>query len=80
MSGFGDCVDATAELHRKTVASSFWNHELEEELREHGWEDFKFHVVEDREKAMDKVDAKRAVTVYEHKDCTEECRHRGETL
>ena len=77
-AGNDDGVDKNAQLHRKSVASSFWNHELEEELYEQGWEDFKFHAVDDREKVMEIVDAKRAVTVYEHKNCPEECRRRGE--
>ena len=59
------------------MANAFWNHELEQELREKGWEDFKFFTPEDRETAMEKIDAVRAVTVYEHHDCTEVCRQKG---
>ncbi len=66
------------ELHRKTIASAFWNYELEQELREQGWEDFSFFTADYREKAMEKVDSMRAVTVYEYKVCPEECRRRGE--
>ena len=51
------------ELTRKNVASAFWNYEIEEELREQGWGNYCFHSVGDREKAMQKVDEKRAVTI-----------------
>ena len=59
------------------MASAFWNYEIEEELREQGWGNYCFHSVGDREKAMQKVDEKRAVTIYEHKHCSAECRRRG---
>jgi len=66
-----------AEIHRKTVANGFWNHEVEEELRAQGMDDFLFKTTSDREKAMSKIDELRATTIYEHKECSEECRRRG---
>ncbi len=65
------------EITRKTVASAFWNYEIEEELHEQGWGNYRFYCAGDREKAMQKVDEKRAVTVYDHKHCSAECRRRG---
>ena len=66
-----------AQLNRKTVSSSFWNYELEDELREKGWIDFKFKTPADREVAMDKIDQVRAGCVYDHGKCSDECVQRG---
>ena len=65
-----------AELHRKTVASAFWNGEVEGEWRDHN-PDFVFRTAQDRELFMDVVDRKRAVTTYEHAHCSEKCKKRG---
>lgn len=67
-----------SELGRKAVANFFWNHELEEELRELKWQEYTFFTADDREKAMEEIDAKRAVSLYEHNQCSEECQRRGE--
>ena len=34
---------------KSTVAQAFWNSEVEMELREQGWEDYRFAKQEDRE-------------------------------
>ena len=47
------------------------------ELREQGWEEYRFAKQEDREKLMEKVDRERATTIYAHKHCTELCKKRG---
>lgn len=69
-----------SDLHRKTVASAFWNNELEEELREEGWDNFAFMKVDDREEMMQKIDEKRAMTRYTHINCSEECMGRGKWI
>ena len=66
-----------AQLNRKTVSSSFWNYELEDELREKGWNDFKFKLPIDREIAMERIDRVRAGSVYDHGKCSQECINRG---
>ena len=33
---------SASELHHKTVANAFWNCELEQELRELNWENYRF--------------------------------------
>ena len=66
-----------SEIHRKTVSQAFWNSEVEMELRERGWEKYRFAKQEDREKLMEKVDKERATTIYAHKHCTELCKKRG---
>ena len=45
--GLQECK-SIVELHRKVVSSAFWNSEVEDELRELGWINFKFenHVEE----------------------------------
>ncbi|KAJ7361955.1 hypothetical protein OS493_014603 [Desmophyllum pertusum] len=65
----------------KQAASSFWNGELEAELRELEKLDF-FGLMkknEDREKVMEKVDKVRAKSVYSHSpaDCSDSCKARG---
>ena len=64
------------EINSKTVASAFWTHQLEAELRECGKEDYLFESSGSREKCMDEIDADRAKTAYSHTsdDCCDECR------
>ena len=66
-----------AELHRKTVANAFWNGEVENEIRELGWDHVTFKKAQDRERIMEEIDNERAVNVYEHNHCTEDCKRRG---
>ena len=66
-----------AEIHRKTIANGFWNYELEEELREQNLDGYLFVKTSDREKAMDMIDELRATNIYEHSNCSEECKLRG---
>ena len=67
------------EIHSKTVASAFWNHQVEAELRERGWEEYLFASSSSREECMKKIDEERANSVYPHdeSDCSEECKQRG---
>ena len=71
---------SVAEIHRKTVASGFWNYEVEQEMREQNMADFSFLRTSDREKFMEVIDEQRATTIYEHTDCSEECKLRGNKL
>ncbi len=66
-----------SEIGRKTVASAFWNYQLESELREEGHEMYLFTDSKSREKCMDEIDRKRCVSVYAHEQCSEECKKRG---
>lgn len=59
------------------MANAFWNGELEAEIREGELKDYAFLKDGDREKAMEVIDAKRAVSIYQHTQCSEECRKRG---
>lgn len=67
------------EVHSKTVASAFWSHQVEVELRERGWEEYLFVSSSSREDCIKKIDEKRARSVYPHheSDCSEECKQRG---
>ena len=42
--------------------------------------DFSFLRTSDREKFMEVIDEQRATTIYEHRDCSEECKLRGNKL
>lgn len=66
-----------AKIHRKTIAEGFWNYELEEELRDQKLDGYLFVRTGDREKAMNMIDELRATTIYEHNNCSEECKLRG---
>ena len=66
-----------AEIHRKIIAEGFWNYELEEEMREQGLDSYLFVQNSDREKAMNMIDKLRATKIYEHSNCSEECKLRG---
>lgn len=66
-----------AELHRKTVAGAFWAGEVEAEWREHD-NGFVFRSGDDKNVFMTEVDKKRAVTTYEHDNCSKACKKRGE--
>jgi hypothetical protein len=86
----GDAIDSEAsphssglhEINSKTVASAFWTHQLEAELRECGTEGYLFENGGSREECMDEIDAGRAKTAYSHtsEDCSDECRRRGEPV
>ena len=67
------------EFDRKVVADSFWWGELEAELRDHGWEDYRFQTDSDREECMRKIEEERCKTTYPHnkEDCSDLCRARG---
>ena len=67
------------EIHSKTVASAFWNHQVEAELRERGWEEYLFVSSSSREDCMKKIDEERAKSIYPHHEsnCSEECKQRG---
>ena len=71
-----ECANKS-EIHRKIVAHAFWNGKVEMELRERGWEDYRFMISEDRERLMERVDRECATTVYAHKRCSELCKKRG---
>lgn len=75
---FSDTVPYTAEVHRKTIANMFWNYELEDELRESGRLSVVFRKNSDREEVMQDIDNARAVTRYEHNECSNHCIQRGE--
>ena len=49
-----------AQLSYKTVSSSYWNYEVEDELWEKGLIDFKFKIPADREMAVERIDQIRA--------------------
>ena len=49
-----------SELHFKTVGSAFWNHQVEEELRESGWEKYLFANRGSREECMMRNDVEWA--------------------
>ena len=68
-----------SELHCKTIASAFWNHQVEAELREKGWEEYLFANTGSREECMRRIDEERAKSVYSHdeNECSEECKRRG---
>ena len=59
------------------VARAFWNSELEDELREQGWINYRFESVDDDRKVLEEIDRQRAATVYPHQTCSDECRKRG---
>ena len=61
------------------LALAFWNHQVEAELRERGWEEYLFASSSSREECMKKIDEERANSVYPHdeSDCSEECKQRG---
>ena len=68
---------SVAEIHRKTVANGFWNYEVEQEMQEQNMKDFSFVRTCDREKFMVAINEMQAATIYDHKDCSEECKLRG---
>ena len=62
-------------MHRKVVAAAFWNSEVEEELRELGWIDFRFQKAGNHAEVLDKIDRQRSMTVYSsNHSCSEECK------
>ena len=48
------------------MATAFWTHQLEEELRECGVDDYLFDDSSSQKDCMDKIDCKRAKTGYAH--------------
>lgn len=65
------------ELHRKRVASAFWNLEVEAEIREQNNLVHTFDGAGARDQYMDQVDDMRARSVYPHTECSDECKKRG---
>lgn len=61
----------------KVAAKAFWIGESESELRRLKKEDFRFHLDEDLDKAMVMIDEERRQNIYEHPNCSEECKLRG---
>ena len=68
-----------SEIHRKTVASAFWNCLIEKELRESDDTEYTFCDETSREEYMIKVDEhrKRIQYVQSNHECTSECKKRG---
>ena len=69
--------DSFPEIHRKSIASAFWNYQVEQELTECNTRHHTFSSDSSREEYMDEVDAKRRITPYAHSTCFEECKKRG---
>ena len=67
------------EITPHLAAEAFYNVEVEAELREIGWEDYRFKKNSDREECMQKIEKRRSTTVYLHSPsaCTEDCKKRG---
>ena len=65
------------EMKAECCANSFYNGELELELRRIKRLDYSFRKDSDREKCMKMVENYRRENLYPHLDCTAECRARG---
>ena len=65
-----------SELHCKIVASAFWNHQVEAELRERGWEEYLFANTSSQEDCMRRIDEEQAKSVCSHdeNERSEECK------
>lgn len=74
-------MSSVLELSEKQVAATFWNGELEIEVRGTGQLDFYglFHKNEDREAVMEEIERRRSQSVYVHssEDCSQDCKKRG---
>ena len=68
------------QLNRKSVASTFWKYQIEDELSDDNRRDYSFCGSQAQEKFMEEVNIKRANSVYEHKSCFDECKRRGKKL
>ncbi|XP_065916828.1 uncharacterized protein [Dysidea avara] len=64
-------------LHRKSVASAWWTHQIEKELSEENHRSYIFSGPQAQENYMEEVDIKRANSVYKHENCSDECKKRG---
>ena len=67
------------EFSEKQVAATFWNDELEMEVRRVGRLDFSelFHKNKDRETVMEEIERRRSqsVYVYSSEDCSQDCKN-----
>ena len=74
-------LSSVLELSEKQVAATFWNGELEIEVRGTGQLDFcgLFHKNDDREAVMEEIERRRSQSVYVHssEDCSQDCKKRG---
>ncbi len=72
-------MDPVSELTPHLVAVSFYNGEMEDELRVIGMEAYIFKQDADRENCMEIIDESRRHAMYAHKaeQCTDECKKRG---
>ena len=68
------------ELTPAIVAESFYNGEIEAELRRVGLLEHHFRLDSDRQECMRMLEIKRRQSVYPHINCTEECKKRGSLL
>ena len=66
-----------SEITPKIAAKAFWVGETELELRRLNKVDFMFVKDDDIEKAMEEIEEKRRLSLYEHLDCSEACQERG---
>ncbi len=72
--GLSECT-SQVELHRKFVAQAFWNSDRGGGgTLERGWLDVRFSTIRSREEVMEAVDRERAVSVYQHSMCSDECK------
>ena len=67
------------EFSEKQVAATFWNGELEMEVRRVEQLDFYglFHKNKDREAVMEEIERRRSQSVYVHssEDCSQDCKN-----
>ena len=74
-------LSSVLEVSEKQVAATFWNGELEIEVRGTGQLDFYglFHKNDDREAVMEEIERRRSQSVYVHcsEDCSQDCKKRG---
>lgn len=70
------------EITPHLAAEAFYNGEVEAELREIDWVDYRFKKNSDREGCMHKIEKRRTSTLYLHSPsmCTDDCKKRGRTL
>ena len=69
----------TIEKTPHLVAEAFYNCEVEAELEDLGWVDYRFKKNSDREECMQEIENKRSSTLYLHSSsvCTDDCKKRG---
>ena len=71
---------ASQLLHRKSVASAWWTCQIEKELSEENKRGYVFNGPNAQEKYMEEVDMKRTNSVYNHENCSDECKKRGQKI